>query len=159
MGHLFRPRPWPSFKYHSVAGSPEKRCSCISSQAHEVSWFNHWLVQLLFRKVVSFQVFCCELIHMEEVFSFQSVEISQYRPDDPRLLLWLPTSADSLGKILVQGIPCNGTPHAFFKVMAERYRVIMEQNSDQGHGHCLSSIRRPFSCSYNGHHFHYMSNF
>ncbi|XBJ03462.1 hypothetical protein VPH35_022605 [Triticum aestivum] len=113
MGHLFRPRPWPSLRYHSDACYPEEQSSGISSHAHEVSWFLPWLVLLLFRNVVFLQVSCCEMIPMEEAVSFQSVEILQHIPDDPRLLLWSPTSAESLGKIVVQEIPCNGILHTF----------------------------------------------
>ncbi|XBH94637.1 hypothetical protein VPH35_085363 [Triticum aestivum] len=113
MGHLFRPRPWPSLRYHSDACYPEERCSGISSHAHEVSWFFPWLVLLLFRNVVFLQVSCCEMIPMEEAVSFQSVEILQHISDDPRLLLWSPTSAESLVKTVVQEILCNGILHIF----------------------------------------------
>ena len=68
MGHLFRPRPWPSFKYHSHAGYPNEPYSGIHNQPHDVSGSSVGLVLFLFRDEELIPVCCCELNPMEEPF-------------------------------------------------------------------------------------------
>ncbi|XBJ02186.1 hypothetical protein VPH35_021630 [Triticum aestivum] len=80
---LFRPSPWPSFRFHLDASYQEEPCSGICRQSQEVLWFSSELVLRLFRDVVFHQVSCCEVISMEEYISCLSeAQLQSRSPPD-----------------------------------------------------------------------------
>ncbi|XBH68345.1 hypothetical protein VPH35_096537 [Triticum aestivum] len=73
--NLFRPKPWPSFKFHSDTSYQEEPCTGIHCP-HE---FNFGLGRKLYRDVVFPPVSCYEVISVEEHSSCLSVAQLQSR--------------------------------------------------------------------------------
>ncbi|KAM3256934.1 hypothetical protein ACQJBY_049367 [Aegilops geniculata] len=78
--HLFRPKPWPSFKFHSDTSYQEEPCTGIHCHPHE---FSFGLGRRLYRDVVFPPVSCYEVISVEERSSCLSVaQLQSRRPPD-----------------------------------------------------------------------------